>query len=90
MFRITPIKPSEYTARGIPFILANNDPRVEEANFVFRVKNDESIINLVELYNWYFDNNFTSQEIRGYASKYLSWEIQINKIINKIQDSRNN
>lgn len=87
---ITPIKPSEYTARGIPFILANNDPRFEEANFVFRVKNDESIINLVELYNWYFDNNFISQEIRGYASKYLSWEIQINKIINKIQDSRNN
>lgn len=48
------------------------------------------MMNLVELYNWYFDNNFISQEIRGYASKYLSWEIQINKIINKIQDSRNN
>ena len=70
------LKAREYAAHGLPFILAGVDPdfQIDQA-FVFRVKNDESLIDINAIYNSYITlitkNPNLSRNIRTFAEENL-------------------
>lgn len=89
LFRIgldecTPLKPSEYAAKGLPFIIANHDPRFNNANFVFNIPNEDSIIDLEKTLCWYENLQHSRFEIRQFAKEHLTWDQEVDKIINFI------
>ncbi|MCP4482330.1 MAG: glycosyltransferase [bacterium] len=89
LFRIefmdaTPNKTAEYCLKGLPIILAYNDARFLDADFVFKVNNDESLINLFDIIDWYFSNHFDAIKIRKYALKNLGWDQQFQKVFEEI------
>ncbi|HAS8515458.1 TPA: glycosyltransferase [Vibrio vulnificus] len=82
--RLSPLKPAEYVARGLPIVLANHDERFKDEDFVFRCPNDESLIELKSIYDWYWNMTISKESIRDYAIRNLTWDKQIVRIINKI------
>jgi glycosyltransferase involved in cell wall biosynthesis len=77
---ITPLKPAEYTARGLPFILGNNDERFLDVDFKYVVNNDDSMFDIADILDWFCNFEHTPHELRQYAMKNFSWEIQMRKI----------
>lgn len=75
------LKLREYTARGIPSIISSIDKQLQSENFVYKVSHDEKEFNMEKLVEWYYKNNFTSESIRSFAEKNLTWETQMNKIL---------
>jgi hypothetical protein len=75
------LKAREYAARGLPFILGYEDPAFMSANFVYLVKNDETIFSLSEIIKWWKNNDFKAKQIRQFALDNLSWDCQINSIL---------
>lgn len=77
------LKAREYVAHGLPIILSGDDPDFRgEIPFVFKVKNDDSLIDLNEIYkkyNEYLENHDPS-EIREFAEQNLDLS---KKIINQ-------
>lgn len=78
--RLTPLKPAEYVARGIPIILANDDPRFIGEDFVYRVPNNDSLLDLNDIISWYQTHDFNSKYIRNFATTNLAWSSQISLI----------
>lgn len=80
---ITPLKMSEYAAKGLPFVLANKDPRFEGVDFVCRIANNEREFDLGKVVEWYDRSTFTADSIRGFAEKNLTWKDQMRKVIER-------
>lgn len=77
------IKTKEYCARGIPMILGNEDLAFPgELPFIHRVPNDESPIDIDGIVAFYkrFKSEGNQTEIRAYAEKYLTWDVQFQKM----------
>jgi glycosyltransferase involved in cell wall biosynthesis len=81
---IKSLKNSEYCARGIPFVYSENDDSFDDKPFVFKIPANDEPIELEEIINFFKSNNFIPEEIREYALKKLSWDIQMNKVIQLI------
>lgn len=80
-----PIKSREYVAKGLPVIIGYNDRALpDKLKFVLKVEEDNSDICIEELIRWYDNLDITKEEIRKFADNNLSWEIQMNKIIQSI------
>ncbi|QYJ83759.1 glycosyltransferase family 4 protein [Shewanella aegiceratis] len=77
---ITPLKPAEYTARGLPFILANADERFFDVSFKYQIENNGSNFNIKDILDWYYSLNCDPCYLRDYAIEHLSWENQMKKI----------
>lgn len=77
------LKTIEYTAKGLPSIFSEHDPGFTNAPFVFKVQHDDTLINIIELLEWYKNLKLTSEEIREY-SKEFSMESQMKKVIDSI------
>lgn len=77
---ITPLKPAEYTARGLPFLLGNSDERFLDANFKYQLDNDDTTFDIKYILNWYHDLDFSPSSLRNYAIHNLSWETQMKKV----------
>lgn len=77
------LKVREYTARGLPFVIAYDDPDYpDELPWVLRLEKDDSPVPIEKLIG--FAERMTqifgvSQSMRSYAEHYLSWK---NKVIN--------
>jgi len=82
---LTPLKPAEYTARGIPFILGNSDDRFLMSKFIYRVPNDDSTFKVDDIISWYKGLDIDSKQIRKYADENLSWNKQIADVFFKIK-----
>lgn len=78
---IRTLKTVEYTAKGLPTIFSENDPGFIGKPFIFKVKSDESIINLPEVINWRQQLCLTPSEIRE-AAKDFAMKKQMEKVIN--------
>jgi len=78
----SPIKETEYCARGIPFITTENQV-YKDCKFVHFVSNDNSAISISDLVDWYNSNisNIPNFTIRQFASDKLSWDYQVTKIL---------
>jgi glycosyltransferase involved in cell wall biosynthesis len=79
------LKAREYAARGIPFILGCNDFDFNnDLDFVYQCKNDDSLINIEEIINWYkqLDRKHISfQFIREFAIKNVDFSAKVEKEI---------
>ena len=82
-----PIKAREYAARGIASVIGYDDRALpNELPFVFRVKEDESSIDVKELINEYEKLDYSAEDIQRYAKENLTWEKQIKKILDSIKN----
>jgi glycosyltransferase involved in cell wall biosynthesis len=84
--KITPLKPAEYCARGIPFILGNTDSRFNSKDkFIYRVENNEKLIDLEKVVRWLENLKFNPCEIRKRSISF-TWDVQVKLVINKINE----
>lgn len=83
-----PIKSKEYVGRGIPVILGYEDRALSNKNlpFVFEVSANETNINMFEIIQQYHNLKYTSDEIKDYARRKLTWLSQMIKVINSLKD----
>ena len=79
------LKNREYCVRGIPFIISSDDDAFVNFKYLYKVPQDESPIDIVEIINFY--NNIIStsnykKEMIDYAMNNLSWDSVMEPIIN--------
>lgn len=80
------LKVREYCAKGIPFILGYQDDNFEKKlPFYYQVSNDESLLDIGNIIEWYKNLRTTPKEIRKYAEDNLTWDKQMKKIIDEIK-----
>jgi len=78
------LKTKEYTARGLPFILACKDEAFpDDANFIFKVPNDHSLIDIESIISWFESGSFNPEEIKEFAQENLGWDTQMKKVIER-------
>lgn len=87
----TSIKIREYCARGIPFVTAlmvNDFP--ENYPYILHVPMDESDVDIKQLVCFYESLNLQKAclEMRKYAENNLSWDIQLQKVLNYVYDEK--
>jgi hypothetical protein len=80
------LKSREYTARGIPFIMAGYDLDFDPIpDFVHCVSNSDEKIDFQAILNWFQrisqDHNL-NKKIRDYAVKNLDFQIKLKNIFN--------
>lgn len=78
------LKNREYAAKGLPIIYSEIDSDFEGQDFIYKVKPDETLIDLQKIIKWYYSLEIKPQEIREYA-KQFSWDIQMKKVINVME-----
>ena len=83
---LTPLKPAEYCARGLPFILANQDSRFSDQPFIFRVASSEDYIDIVAILEWFDKRQFDIDSIRDYAKNNLTWDNQMKILTSKLEN----
>lgn len=83
------LKVREYCARGIPFVLGCKDLGFDKRErFVHYVSNDDSIIDIEAVINFYLfigDREQCKKEMRNFAKENFGWDIQLKKVISKIE-----
>jgi glycosyltransferase involved in cell wall biosynthesis len=86
------LKTREYTARGIPFILAYDDPDLaeveEQRKFFLKFPNDKEIVDidimisfLAEIAKRYNEPEELSRYMREYAFHKLDWGVKMKKYV---------
>jgi len=80
------LKNKEYCAKGLPIIVAGPDYDFNNCEFMYQVSQDESLINIEKITEWYKKLNMTSEEIRKYAENNLSWGMQMKKVVESIKE----
>jgi glycosyltransferase involved in cell wall biosynthesis len=85
------LKAREYCARGIPFVLAGDDPDFPaELPFVHRVPSNDAPLDLSTLVNFYAHLRQTTptinQEMRCYAEKHLTWKAKLEPVVHYLQE----
>lgn len=78
------LKHREYTAKGIPFINGDIDFSFSNCPFVYQIPNDESLLDIEKIIEWYKNLKVTPEEIRKYAEDNLTWDKQMKKVIDNI------
>ncbi|MYZ52998.1 glycosyltransferase family 4 protein [Malikia spinosa] len=78
--KLKALKNREYCARGIPFAYSGSDPSFDGCNFVLKLQNDESPINISELIDWAISIPDVTELMRKHAIDNLTWDKQMSKI----------
>ena len=86
VYKSSALKSREYCGKGIPFVLGEIDISFIGCKFIYNVPNDNSLLNIKEIIEWYKNLNMTSEEIRKYAENNLSWDIQIKKVVESTKE----
>ena len=86
LHRSSSLKAREYCARGIPFVLASDDPDFAEGvPFVYRVAADESPIDVAAVVDFIDKLRERSpeymMEMRRYAEKRLTWKAKLEPVV---------
>lgn len=81
--KIKTLKNREYAARGIPFIYSETDSDFDTQAYVLKAPADESPINIYDIIEFYRNNSMSPKDIRN-SIKELSWEHQMEKVINEV------
>lgn len=84
------LKLREYTARGLPFVYAANDPALpSEQEFCMKVPNDNTPIDVKQLIEFALalrEKPDIPAVMRGYAKQIMSWEGQMRKVFDSLHD----
>ena len=79
------LKAREYTARGIPFVQASQDPDFEPLpSFVYGAPNAGTPLDLNDLLKWYDEfckSNLRIPDIRRYAMEHLDYQTKIREYL---------
>ena len=79
------LKMREYCAKGIPFVVGYNDTSFsKDLPFYYQVSNDESLLDIEKIIEWYKSLKVTPEEIRKYAEDNLTWDKQMKEVIDNI------
>ncbi len=88
IFCASTLKLREYTARGLPFAYAGEDPALDgDEPFALRLPNDDTPIDAEALLSFIRktkENKNLSHEMREYAKKRMSWERQFEVIFDLV------
>ena len=80
-----PLKAREYTARGLPFVIAYDDPDLPTGlPWVLRVPSDDSAVSIKDLVAFATEtgqNHSLGEKMRAYSETHLSWRIKIEDLI---------
>ncbi len=86
------LKTREYTARGLPYVLAYDDPDLQQVDknkqFFLKFPNDNSLIDFQAVIH--FAENISKKKdlaeyMRDYALKYMDWSVKMKQYINFVQ-----
>lgn len=91
--RSSSLKTREYCARGIPFVLASEDPDFEgQFPFVFRVSADDSPTDIDALLQFMSElrgrNPDYPSEMRHYAESHLTWKAKLEPVVRYIRTGK--
>lgn len=86
------LKTSEYTAMGMPFLLAYQDPDLsavdEERRFHLSFQNDDSLLEMKEVIDFAQDMSRRRETIsaymRDYAFKHMDWRIKLKQYLDYV------
>ncbi|MFA5325181.1 MAG: glycosyltransferase [Bacteroidales bacterium] len=84
--KIKTLKNREYAARGIPFIYSEKDEDFDNMPYIMKIAPDESPIDIKEIISFYDSVLFTPQEIRSSIENHLSWDCQMKKVVEQINN----
>ena len=84
LFDAKPLKCVEYAARGIPFVYSEKNTDFDHCNFILKVPQDETPIDVSEIINYIDNINITPIDIRNYAEANLTWDVQMQKVLSEI------
>ena len=82
------IKNQEYCARGIPFVMACEDPNFEKADFIKCVGSSEEPLDIAEVIEFYekVNSDANSAKMRQYAQERFTWDTILKDIIDSINN----
>lgn len=84
MNEAAPLKVRKYLQRRIPIIIGYNDTDIsEELPFVFRVENNDTLINFNDIESFFIDNysNNYSDEIQKFIEEVLLWDVKYDNLL---------
>ncbi len=92
--RSSSLKAREYCARGIPFVLASDDPDFPETlPFVHRVRPDDEPLDVEAVLGFHsrLDKRAPSiaREMRRYAEAHVSWKAKLQPLVQRLQSEHN-
>lgn len=85
LYKGSALKNVEYSAKGLPFILSDIDKSFNNCSFVYQVSQDEKLLDIEKIVEWYKNLEFNFHEIRKYVENNLTWDIQMKKVINELE-----
>ena len=75
----------EYCAKGLPLVVGYDDTSFSrDLSFYYQVSNDESLLDMEKIIEWYRNLKVIPEEIRKYAADNLTWDKQMKKVIDNI------
>lgn len=80
---IKTLKNREYAARGFSFAYSETDDDFERMPYIFKVPADESPIDLNQLIHFFRAQTMSPAEIRNSIIEKLSWQAQMQQVINQ-------
>lgn len=84
-----PVKTKEFLGKGLPVIIGYSDKQLDSSiPFVFNISTTNSKIEIPEILAWYKNLKVTETDIREFASKKLSWEKEMSKVIECLKGSK--
>ena len=85
------LKVREYTARGLPFVIAYDDPDLPAGlPWVLKIPADESPVEIDVLVNFAEDVSklpSLTKKMRVFAESKLSWKVKMNRLAKFVQDN---
>jgi hypothetical protein len=85
------LKVREYTARGLPFVIAYDDPDLPPGlPWVLKITADESPVEFDALVNFAEDVSklpSLAKEMRAFAESKLSWTVKMKGLARFVQDN---
>ncbi len=81
--KIKTLKNREYAARGIPFCYSETDEDFDQQPYILKIPADESPVDIEEIVRFCDQHEFEPEEIRN-SVRHLSWEKQMQKVIEQI------
>jgi hypothetical protein len=87
------LKTRDYTARGLPFVLAYQDPDLEETSeevrFYLRFENNDSLLDFSRIMAFAEEvsrrNEATSLYMREYASAHMDWQVKLSSYVDFVK-----
>ncbi len=80
-----PLKCVEYAARGIPFVYSERNSDFDHTDFVKRVPDNESPIDIEDLIKFISSVSVKPEEMRSFVQNNLTWDKQMSKVLDSIR-----